>query len=193
MMKNYLKNTFRSWLSVWKVAVAVVLMCGFIFVIRYYKLTSAEIAGWVQAVGALVSIWAAWSIARTQGLKAEIEARRVEAAKCAAVVGILEHVRSVINSHRKMGNDLGRIKVFCNDVTVLVSTLDKIDLLSLPGTTFVNAVCSTRQMLESLINSFGDQHTAHMHGIYFEYSHGKEAFSLLDKHIAECRGEQGMY
>lgn len=188
MLNNWAKRLFKLWLSVQKIVLLLAVAFVLAICVSLYDLNRSEIASWVQALGALVSIWAAWSIARSQGLRAEAEARRSDEAKRAAVIGILEHSRSVIVSHQKMSNDTAKINNFLSDIARLIFTLDKLDLLSLPGPEFVNAVCSARQMLDTLQNEFKDTRTAYMHGIYFERSLGKRALTLLDKHITECTG-----
>lgn len=191
MLNDYGKSIFRPWLSVQNVTLGMALIFLFGLAIRVYDLSSGEVAGWVQAIGALISIWAAWSIARSQARSAEQVAKRAEVARCLAVIGVVRHVRSVIKSHHSMGNSPEKISNFRGDVARLISTIDKIDLLSLSSPAYVEAVCEIRQMLEDLATDFNDYRMAMTYGIHFKLSKGKLADELLLKHLNACTKELG--
>lgn len=62
MLNDYGKELFKPWLSVSN-AVSVMAL---IFVIALFKLTSSELASWVQAVGSIAAIWGAVYVSRSE-------------------------------------------------------------------------------------------------------------------------------
>lgn len=189
MLNDYGKSLFRPWLSVQNVCVAFALLYIGWLIIRTYTLSSSEIAGWVQAIGAIVSIWAAWSIAGSQGRRASLEARRLELARCAGVIGILRHIESVVDSSFGRGNEVLNVGSIKEDISTLVKTLDRIDLMSLPSATFVDAVCEVRQKVEAVLAEFRDPLRAIRFGLHSRFTLARPVFKAIEKHVALCDAE----
>lgn len=135
---------FKPWISVQN-AVLLIALC---YVIALFDLSKSELAGWVQAIGAIVSIWAAWSIANEQGKRAEAVARRQDAAKCAAVFGVLNYAIAVIGCGEIVDNEKIYIEQVRLDVRRVLEMLGRIDLLSLPDPVVISAVCTARRAVE---------------------------------------------
>lgn len=75
MLNDYGKELFKPWLSVSN-AVSV---AALIFAIALFKLTSSELASWVQAVGSIAAIWGALHVSNSQ------HRRQIHAEKKSAV------------------------------------------------------------------------------------------------------------
>ena len=65
-----------------------------------------EASGWVQAIGALLSILAAWFIATAQSRRAVRDARLRDDARCVALSEMIKYAKSVFHSHKNMSNDM---------------------------------------------------------------------------------------
>lgn len=138
----------NGWLKPWVSAQNAVLLIVLCYVIALFDLSKSELAGWVQAIGAIVSIWAAWSIANEQGKRAEAVACRQDAAKCAAVVGILNYAITAVGCGEMLDNEKIYIEQVRLDIRRVLEMLGRIDLLSLPDPVVINAVCTTRRAVE---------------------------------------------
>ena len=189
MLNDYGKSLFRPWLSVPNVSLVLALLFVGWLIIRTYKLSSGEVAGWVQAIGAIVSIWAAWSIAGSQGRRASLEARRLELARCAGIIGILKHIESVVDSSSGKDNEVINVIAIKESLSTLVKTLDRIDLMSLPSATFVDAVCEVREKVEAVISELRDPLRAIRFGLHFRFTHSRRIFQAIEKHVALCESE----
>ncbi|MCF5170739.1 hypothetical protein [Pseudomonas canadensis] len=62
MLNDYGKDLFKPWLSVSNI----LLVLAVLFVIALFKLTSSELASWVQAIGSIAAIWGAFAISNSQ-------------------------------------------------------------------------------------------------------------------------------
>jgi hypothetical protein len=144
------------------------------------------LASWVQAAGALISIWAAWSIARSQSKKIEKADRQRDRAKYGAVIGILNHSKSVLQGYISMKDFRERQLKLKVDVVRLAAVLDGIDLLSLPSIQLVEAVCRVRQKFEEIDLFFKDPNKASMVGFHFEFMVGDQAISLIEEEVQKC-------
>lgn len=185
MLNDYGKSLFKPWLSVQNVVLVLAFLYAGLLLARIYKLDSGQVASWVQAIGAIVSIWAAWSIAGAQGRRSAIEARRIEMARCSGVVGILRHVDSVVNSLTSQ-NDPVNVVMVRESFSALVQTLSKIDLLTLPSPVFVSAVCEVSQKLEAALLELRDPIRAVRFGLHFNFTISRPISSLVLGHIASC-------
>ena len=185
--------SFKSLLQAWCSAQSV---CLFLFVVyllalavRAFQLGSSDIASWVQAFGAIVSIWAAWWIASQQSRRAETENRRSDLAKCAAIVGLLEHVLRVVQ-HKPEENKgtISGLAVRAGLESVL-SMLDRIDVLVLPDPAMVNAVFSARRAVEKLDIKIRDYLSPNRDAIifiYYEFGLSVECVGELDCQLQLC-------
>jgi len=189
MLNGYGKSLFKPWCSVQNLVLVLSLVFLALVLIRSYNLNSGEVASWVQAIGAIVSIWAAWSIAGSQGRRASREARRQELARCAGVIGILKHIESVIDSSFGKDNEAINVSSIKEDITTLVNTLDRIDLMSLPSATFVDAVCEVRQKVEAVLAEFRDPLRAIRFGLHARFNLAGPIFKVIEKHVALCEAE----
>lgn len=189
MLNDYGKSLFRPWFSVPNVCMAFALLYIGFLIIRTYNLSSSEIAGWVQAIGAIVSIWAAWSIAGSQLRRASLEARRLEIARCAGVIGILKHIESVVDFSFGRSNEIANAGAIRESMSTLVSTLDRIDLMGLPSAIFVDAICEVRQKLESMLMEFRDPLRAITFGMHLRHSHARPVLQEIKKHVSLCEAE----
>ncbi|MCW2272430.1 hypothetical protein [Pseudomonas sp. JUb96] len=189
MLNDYGKSLFKPWLSVQNVVLVLAILYVGLLLARIFNLDSGQVASWVQAIGAIVSIWAAWSIAGAQGRRSALEARRLEVARCSGVIGILRHVDSVVDSLAGTNNEPVNVLVAKERFTALVQTLDKIDLLSLPSSVFVNAVCEVRQSLESALSELRDPLRTVQFGLHFRFRIARPISSSVLGHIALCVAE----
>lgn len=81
-------NVFKPWLSVQNGVLAVAVVYVFVLLVRLNDLSSSDVASWVQAIGAIASIWGAFAISNSQLKKAEDRDRRVRAEKIDAYVQV---------------------------------------------------------------------------------------------------------
>ncbi|MGP5450334.1 hypothetical protein ACTXOX_21485 [Pseudomonas helleri] len=108
------------------------------------------LASWVQAVGAIISIWAAWWIANRQIRKVELEKRHSDLAKCTAVLSVFEYVLLTVkndNSFTYRPRNGNNIRESLSEVLLM---LGRIDILSLPDPIIVNALFEVRRSVEIL-------------------------------------------
>lgn len=189
MLNDYGKSLFKPWLSVQNVSMALALIYLGWLLIRTFNLSSAEVAGWVQAIGAIISIWAAWSIAGSQGRRASLEARRLELSRCAGVIGILKHVDAVLDASFGRDNEFINVGSIKEDISTLVKTLDRIDLMSLPSAAFVNAICEVRQKLEAVLAEFRDPLRTVKFALHARFTHVLPISKAIEKHVALCEAE----
>ncbi|WP_448176601.1 hypothetical protein [Pseudomonas putida] len=144
------EKLLKPWCSVQNWALGISTLYLITLAVRTYDLKSSDIAAWVQAIGALVSIWAVWSIARQESKRSELEARRADVAKCSAVVGVLRHAFRVVY-HEPYGNE-GTVQVteLATDIGRMVDALDRLDVLMLPDDRLITAVFESKHVLERL-------------------------------------------
>lgn len=95
MLNDYGKDLFKPWLSVPNI----LLLLAVLFVIALFKLTSSELASWVQAIGSIAAIWGAFVISNSQVARQmkykEDEDLRKARAYYAVVKSAADHVRSL--------------------------------------------------------------------------------------------------
>ena len=192
--------TFKSFFQAWCSAQSV---CLFLFVtyfvalaVRSFQLNSGDIASWVQAIGAIISIWAAWWIASQQSKRAEIERRRGDLAKCAAILGLLEHILRVVK-HKPLENQgtLSRREVR-NALQKALSTLDQVDVLVLPDPVVVRAVLEVRHAVEmldlKLHNSLGPSRDV-LTVIQYDFGLSSKCVEVVKQQIDLCKAAVSMF
>jgi len=187
MLNEYGKSLFKPWLSVQNVVLVLAAIYLSLLIIRIYDLNKGEVASWVQALGAIVSIWAAWSIARTQGRRAALESRRNELARCAGIIGILKHIHLTIESSVGDINRSIDSSAIGANVSALIGTLDRLDLMLLPSAIFVEAICDARQRLETVQNELKAAGVYRgMLGYQFKTSVVRPFCNQVIKRIGQC-------
>lgn len=145
------------------------------------------LAVWLQAIGVLGSIWIAWTIARTQAKKIEDADRKRDRAKCAAVIGVLSHAKTVLESNLEISNHPEKIVPFLAEISRVLSVLSGVDLFSLPNATLVNALCVVRQKFESAdFELRGPMYRGHA-WTNFKYGIGQPTIKVLEEEIARCK------
>ncbi|KWV77725.1 hypothetical protein PFLL34_04244 [Pseudomonas fluorescens] len=144
-------------------------------------------ASWFQAVGAVVSIGAAWSIARSQSKKIENADRQRDKAKCAAVIGVLTHAQSMVESYMGMSNDQAKNSMFLNETSRILSMLNGVDLFSLPSPVLVNALCIARQKFELVEYELKNPLNRGMLYVVFPQAFGRSIIKALQDEIARCK------
>ncbi|WP_169775111.1 hypothetical protein [Pseudomonas sp. CES] len=190
MLNKYGDSLFRPWLSVQNCCLGFAGIYVAVLLCRVYDLNSGEVASWVQAVGAIVSIWAAWFIAHAESARAARESKRQELSRCAGVIGNLQYVKGVVV---ELGESAA---VALNSVQLkaalveLTDKLDRIDVMGLPSQVFVDAVCDVRRELGKVILLFRDPLTSIGAGINFRLSHGRKIITLVDDHLSKCLSEK---
>lgn len=90
MLNDYGKDLFKPWLSVSNI----LLLLAVFFVIALFKLTSSELASWVQAVGSIAAILGAFSISNSQNVK---EKKRVALESVSKLDGMFAVVKSAVD------------------------------------------------------------------------------------------------
>ncbi|MEC4167317.1 hypothetical protein VSQ82_08675 [Pseudomonas sp. MS-1(2024)] len=150
MNKNVFKYFFQEWCSVQSVCLFLCFIYLVALMVRVFELDSGDVASWVQALGAIISIWAAWWIARQQSKRTAAENKGKDLAKCFAIIGLLEHVlRIVRHEPRKNKATISGAEVRSGFGKAL-SMLDRVDVLMLPDIVLVRAVFEVRHEVELL-------------------------------------------
>lgn len=148
MKKNVFRSFFQAWCSAQSVLLFLFVVYLVVLAVRSFNLGAGEMAGWVQAFGAIISIWAAWWIASQQSKRSEEAKGRADLAKSIAVLGLLEHVLRVVrheapdNQKRISGRDVR------DSLDKVLAMLDRVDLLSLPDPALVTLVLDVRHAVE---------------------------------------------
>ncbi|WP_370683044.1 hypothetical protein AB9V60_13620 [Pseudomonas syringae pv. atrofaciens] len=115
-----------------------------------FGLSKSEAASWVQAIGAIVSIWVAWWISHFEGRRAARLERQRILAKCEAIIGLLRSLKTVVKPDEVV-NDGTQVKVLRLGLERASKVMDSIDILSLPDMVFVDSVFSARKEVETLM------------------------------------------
>ncbi|MCA5973046.1 MULTISPECIES: hypothetical protein [Pseudomonas] len=115
-----------------------------------FGLSKSEAASWVQAIGAIVSIWVAWWISAIQGRRAARLERQKILAKCEAIIGLLRSLKAVVKPD-EVENDGTKAKVLKLGLERASKIMDAIDISSLPDPVFVDSVFSARKEVETLM------------------------------------------
>lgn len=143
-------------------------------------------AAWVQAVGAIASIWAAWSIARQQSKRVQADAKRADLAKCAAIAGLLRHALRVAN-HEPFGNEgTVRSEQLLHGIRDSISALDRVDVLLLPDPDLANAVFESKYALERLANRINAQDRNVLMLLHYKLGVSRSCISTLEAQIKSC-------
>lgn len=145
------------------------------------------LAIWLQAIGVLASIWIAWAIARSQAKKIENTEKKRDRAKCAAVIGVLCHAKTVLESNLEMSNSPEENVAFLAEVSRVLSVLSGVDLFSLPNATLVNALCVVRQKFESVDFELRNPMNRGMLWVHFKRGTGLPTIKVLEEEIARCK------
>ena len=145
------------------------------------------LAVWLQAIGVLGSIWIAWAIARSQAKKIEDTDRKRDRAKCAAVIGVLNHAKTVLESNLDIYNQPEKIDPFLAEISRVLSVLSGVDLFSLPNAALVNALCVARQKFESVDFELRSPIYRGQTLINFKFGIGKPTIKALEEEIARCK------
>lgn len=146
------------------------------------------LASWVQALGAIFSIWVAWLIARSQAKKIERQSLRQDESKCNAVIQILRHAKLVIKSNFDMSNNSEKIERFRVDLSRLILLFGEVRLFDVPSADTFDALCIVRRDLEEVAIRF--RRSPHFGegilGINFRRGEGARMIELLDQQIERC-------
>lgn len=144
------EKLLKPWLSVQNIVIGISIVYIVLLTIRLYDLNKSELSGWVQAVGAIVSIWAAWGIATQQSKREQREARRADLAKCAAVAGVIRHAIRAADLRPAEGKGTIQVGELLDGIEKSISSLDRIDVLSLPDPELVSAIFESSYSLQRL-------------------------------------------
>lgn len=87
MLNDYGKELLKPWLSVSN-AVSVTAL---IFVIALFKLTSSELASWVQAVGSIAAIWGALYVSNSQHRRQLLSEKKSSVNKAKARMAVVKN------------------------------------------------------------------------------------------------------
>ncbi|RQT38361.1 hypothetical protein [Burkholderia contaminans] len=139
--------------KVWQLIEAGFALCAlglvFAFLVYAFKAHSDGAAAWVQAVGSVAAIWAAYKIsdreAATQRKNAKEEAAAIQAQRCEAVGKLMENTASLCYrlSISRFDYGLGYFDVGgyrSSDFTFAIKSLEAIDLMSLQSPELVHGV-----------------------------------------------------
>lgn len=189
MQKVNFKSLLQAWCSVQSVCLFMFFIYFCALAIRYFQLNSGEVASWVQALGAIISIWAAWGIAGRQSRKAEAERKSADLVKCSAIIGLLEHIKRVVDKQPRSGQGTINAQEVKLGIEKVLSMLDRIDVLTLPVPVLVVAVLETRRALEDLdlkVREHMQFKMGTMLVLNYQISFAKSCLSVVDEQIALC-------
>ena len=190
MQKFSFKTFFQAWCSFQSVCLFLFFVYFCALFIRLLQLDSSAVASWVQAIGAIISIWAAWGIAGRQSRKAEAERKSADLVKCSAIIGLLEQVKRVVDKKPQAGQGTISGQEVRLGVEKVLSMLDRIDVLTLPAPVLVIAVLETRHALESLdlkIKEYVQYHTNTMLALHYEFTISRDCLGVVDEQISLCK------
>lgn len=180
------EKLLKPWLSIPNVLLGLSFLYIVVLIARVNDLKSSDLAAWVQAVGAVVSIWAAWSIARQQSKRAQADAARVDHTKCIAVAGVLRHALRAVDLGPAPGQGTVRVSELLDGIDKSISSLDRIDVLSLPNAELVTAVFEAAYSLQRLrIKLVNEKMGTLLHNYYY-FNVSSTHRSLLEAQIKIC-------
>lgn len=145
------------------------------------------LASWVQAIGAVISIWIAWWLAHRQSRKAEQAEKRKDRAKCTSISRMILYVKGVYTAHASMTNDPDKIRKLKADLNRAKDLMDGVDLYSLPEAGLIDCVCNVRKLLDDTLEKFSDPRSYHHHAVMFASGTMKPALRILDFEIVESQ------
>lgn len=189
MWKVKLKFFFQAWCSVQSVFLFLSVVFIIVLIVKKTELSSVELAVWVQAIGAIISIWAAWWIANQQGKRDQIERRRGDIAKCAAVLGLLEHVVRVVKFESSDDSKYINCHELRNCLEKTLAMLDNVDILSLPDQVAVRAVLSVRHAIEMFdlkIKDYQAFSNGRLNRIHYDFGFSRSCLEVLVRQIELC-------
>lgn len=179
------EKLLKPWLSVQNVLLVFSAVYIVALIVRFNDLKSSDLAAWVQAVGAVVSIWAAWSIARQQSLRGEADAARSDLAKCAAVAGVIRNAVRTVDFEPTPGQGTIRVAELLAGLDKSIAALDRIDVVVLPDPALVAAIFEATYILQRLrIKVASEDKTVLFHNYYY--------FSLASVAISGLQGQVGI-
>lgn len=191
---------FKSLLQAWCSAQSVCLFLFFAYLvglaIRVFQLDSNNLASWVQAIGSIVSIWAAWWIASQQSKKSEAESKGKDLAKCHAIIGLLEHVLRAVKHEPRTGQSRIVGQEVRAGIEKLLAMLDRVDVLTVPNSTFVNAVFETRyavEMLDLKVKDYLQDHRVYIGDIHYDISMSLPCIRVVEEQTRLCREAASSY
>lgn len=91
MLNDYGKALFKPLVSVQNFVIAGSVIFFALLIIRVFRLTSEEIASWVQAIGSIAAIWGAFSLSNNQIKRQERQRELAAEQKNKAVFAVVEH------------------------------------------------------------------------------------------------------
>lgn len=151
-----------------------------------YLTVNSNTPAWVQAFGAMVSIWAAWVIARQQSKRAEVNARRADLAKCAAVVGVIGHSLRAVDLQPGPREGAINVAELIDRIDKSISSLERIDVLMLPDPDLVAAIFETMYSLQRLrIKVIAQDRKFLVHNHYC-FSIAANCMATLEEQIKIC-------
>ncbi|MGY2173004.1 hypothetical protein [Pseudomonas gingeri] len=187
------KVSFKSLLQAWCSFQSVCLFLFFVFLcalfIRVFQLSSADVASWVQAIGAIISIWAVWGIADRQSKKAAAERKSADLVKCAAIIGLLEQVKRVVDKKPRAGQGTISGQEVRLGVEKVLSMLDRIDVLTLPAPALAIAVLETRHALENLdlkVKEYIQYQSNTILVLHYQFTVARGCLGVVDEQILLC-------
>lgn len=148
MKKNVFRSFFQAWCSAQSVLLFLFIVYLVVLAVRSFDLGGGEMASWVQAFGAIISIWAAWWIASQQSKRSEAERRRGDIAKCTVILSLLEYVLRVVKHEIPEYQSARSGRDVRESLAKTLLMLDRIDMLSLPDPIVVSAVFEVRRAVE---------------------------------------------
>lgn len=165
----------------------VLLVCLYFSCVTSIELKSGDLASWVQAIGVILSIWAAWWMARAQAKRAEEAEKRNDAAKCLALAEIINNALSVFQAYRNMASNGSGLEGFRRDLSRAKVFLDSVDLFKLPDPELIQCVCSARALVDKTVVDFKDPTAGGHQAIFFEKATALPAIELLSACIQSCK------
>ncbi|MCU1773255.1 hypothetical protein [Pseudomonas sp. 13B_3.2_Bac1] len=189
MHKVTFRSLFQAWCSAQSVCLFLFIVYILVLAVKTLQLGSSEVASWVQAIGAIVSIWAAWWISRQQSVRAVAESKRGDLAKSLAVAGMLEHILRLVQHEPRKNQGTISGREVCAAYANALSMLDRVDLLLLPHPALVQAVFLTRHAVEKLdlnIKLYLEPNKDAIIVNYYEFGLSVECVGEIKRQIEVC-------
>lgn len=155
--------------------------------ISYWIERHAGLASWVQAFGAVLSIWVAWWIASRQSKRAETALKQKDEAKCLALAAMIGHAMQVFETHKEMSNSDAEMQSFRNDLAMAKAILDGIDLFSLPDPDLIVQACAARSLVDQTVVKFNNHKALGIPAIVFAGMTASPAIDRLNENIQRCK------
>lgn len=185
------EKLLKPWFSVQNVLLGFSFFYVVALIVRVNYLKSSDLAAWVQAVGAVISIWAAWNIARQQSKRAQADSARADLAKCVAVAGVLRHALRAVDLEPAPGQGTVKVSELLDGIEKSISSLERIDVLSLPNADLVTAVFEATYSLQRLRISIKNEDRNFLIHNYYYFNLSARSRSLLEAQIEVCENVSG--